>query len=77
MSKKILTPAEINRISLNYLQAVKLAQGQKALDLTDLTWRKGWFYLRPPGLSRDAMAIPYRPNQIEAMTAALQKEISK
>lgn len=75
MTKKSFTPAEINRITLDYLQAVKLAQGQQAMDLTDLTYRKGWFYLRTPGMNPEAPAIPCRSKEIEAMTTELQKKI--
>lgn len=76
VGKKKLTPVEINLISLDYLQAVKLAIHQQAMDQTELTYRRGWFYLRPPGYSRDVPGIPYRPHQIEAMTAELCKRIS-
>jgi hypothetical protein len=60
MGKIKLTPTEINRIIKDYLQL--------ALDQTDLTYRKGWFYLRPPGYSRKVPGIPYRAHQIKAMT---------
>ena len=73
MSKKNLTFFEIGKIIDEYLQAVELVKGEKVVDQTELTYRKGWFHLRVPGHPASAPAIPYRPKEIEAMTAALLK----
>lgn len=62
---------EICRIMTQYLGALKQAKGEQVMDQTDLTYRKGFFYLRPAGLSREAPAIPYRPSEIEALTKEL------
>lgn len=75
MSKKHLLPVEICRIINNYLQALRLAKGQRAMDLTELTYRKGFFHLRAACLPPTALAIPHRASQIEAMTAELGKLI--
>ena len=73
MTKKNLTFFEIAQIINEYLQAVKIVKGEKVMDKTELAYKKGWFYLRVPGLPASAPAIPYRPQEIKAMTAALLK----
>lgn len=76
MSKKNhLDPKEVERVINAYLQALRLVHGEQVADMTDLCYRKGEFHLRPAGLSREALATPYRANQIEAMTAALRLQI--
>jgi hypothetical protein len=76
MSKKnALDPQEVQQIINDHLQALRLAKGERAADQTDLYYRKGWFHLRPQGLAREASAIPYRPQEIQAMTTELRKKI--
>lgn len=77
MSKTKLAPTEIDRIIKDYFQAVKLAISRQAMDQTDLTYRRGWFYLRPLCYSREVPGIPYRAHQIEAMTRKLRKQIKE
>jgi len=73
VTKKNLTFYEIGKSMDEYLQAVKVVKGEKKADQTQLTFKKGWFYLRVPGHPASAPAIPYRPHEIVAMTAALLK----
>jgi hypothetical protein len=73
--KNSLAPKEVERISNDYFQALRLARGEQVANMTDLYFRKGWFHLRPPGLSREALAHTYRPQEIETMTTELRKQI--
>ena len=76
MSKKnALDPKDVERIINDYLQALRLARGEQKANLTDLYYRKGWFYLRRAGLSQEALATPCQPREIEAMTADLRRRI--
>ena len=76
MSKKNhLTAVEVHRTITDYLQAVKLAKGEPAMDQTELMYGKGWFRLRPPGHSPEALPILYRRHEIEELTAELRKKI--
>jgi hypothetical protein len=77
MSKKnALDPQEVQTIINDHIQALRLAKGEQAADQTDLYYSKGWFYLRTPGMGREAPALPHRPREIEALTNQLRKQIN-
>lgn len=71
MSKDHLTAGEVTQIINRYLEAVEKKHGPRARDCTDLSYRKGRFYLRPHTHSREAQALPYRAKEIVAMTRGL------
>lgn len=73
MSKKNLTPAEVTQIINDYLTALSKRMGERFADETELTYRGGFFHLRSAGLCSEALPIPYRGQQIEAMTKHLQE----
>ena len=69
MSKsKTLTHFQIEAIIRDYLGALALAKGQRVADGTEVTYRKGHFYIRPPGCSPDFLALARKPAEIQAMT---------
>ena len=73
MSKKDnLSPQVVQQAITAYLQALKEAKGERVEQLTDLYYRKGFFCLRPAGCGKEAPAIPYRLNQLEALTSQLR-----
>ena len=73
MSKKDNHSPQVIQQAINaYLQALREARGERVADMTDLFYRKGFFCLRPAGCGREAPPIPYRLNQLEAMTAQLR-----
>ena len=75
MSKKnALTPQKIRQVIADYLQAVKLVKGEPAMEQTELMYGKGWFRLRPPGHSPEALPILYRCHEIEKFTQELRKK---
>lgn len=77
MSKKnALDPRKVETIINGYLQALELAKGEQAVNMTDLYYAKGWFYLRPMGMSKEAQALPYRPHEIQTLTSELLKNIT-
>lgn len=75
MSKILLTPQEVSQIMTDYLQALGVVKGHQVEGATELTYKKGWFYLRPAGHSREAARIPYKPKEIREMTEVLRKQI--
>jgi hypothetical protein len=76
MSKKnALTPLEVYKTITDYLQALKLAKGEQEMEQTELTYRKGLFYLRPPGTPPERIIVPRKKKEIEAMTTELRKQI--
>ena len=69
MSKsKTLGHFQIQEIINSYLGALALAKGQRVADGTEVTYRKGHFYIRPPGCSPDFLALALKPGEIQAMT---------
>jgi hypothetical protein len=66
MSKpKTLTHHEIEQSINDYLEALREEYGEVLADQTEVTYRKGFFYVRPPGYSKDAPAIPYRSHELK------------
>lgn len=76
MSKKHLSAGEVQQIINNYLTAVERRHGFQALELTDLTYRKGVFFLRSHHITPGAPAIPFRAHEIEAMIQELTPRAS-
>ena len=71
MSKQKLTPLEITQIINSYLDAVAQRHGERAMERTELRYRKGIFLLRPHSIVSTAPAIPYRSHEIMAMAQSL------
>jgi len=72
MSKsKTLGHFQIQETINNYLGALALAKGQRVADGTEVTYRKGHFYIRPQGCSPEYFAVALKPSEIQAMTEKL------
>ena len=69
--KKVLTHDEIQRIINDYLVALDETKGRRVMVETAIRYRKGHFYIYPPGCSRDFVAIALKPAEIQAMTKKL------
>jgi hypothetical protein len=69
--KKPLTHDEIQRIIDDYLLALDETKGRQVMVETAVAYRKGHFYIYPPGCSRDFVAISLKPAEIRAMTEKL------
>ena len=73
MSKKHLSPFELNRIMSDHHQAIRLVKGEKVALETEISYKSGHFYIRPPGCSPDYLAVPLRPWELEEKTKELLK----
>ena len=72
MSKsKVLTHFQIEAVIHDYLTALARAKGQQVADRTEVVYRKGHFYIRPPGCSPDFPPLARKPAEIRAMTEKL------
>jgi hypothetical protein len=77
MSKKnALNHQTVQTIINDYLQAVRLVHGDNRTEQTEVTYRKGWFYIRHPWYTPETLSVPYRPHEIKELTAELRMKIS-
>jgi hypothetical protein len=71
--KNILTYTEVNNLINAHMVAIRLVKGEKVALETEISYKSGHFFIRPPGCSPDYLAVPLRPWELEDMTKELLK----